>query len=766
MLYLHPPFHMINGVSLFRDHEDLLQWYYLPAMPRLTQVLDTATGVNVPQLQVIKFRGTAGNGGFLNFDVNLGMAQETLEDVRRELKGLEGLREMPRLGPVPLLDGAVKLMLFDVQTGDVPAADTPGVPPPGDAQTTLARFVLKASHNAKPALYGDNQAAFSVQLSQEGVTILEKALQGEMSPIGVVYALDFLALRPAYAVRLDVDWDRVQTHFEEHFRTRIPLIFQSQIDEIVDELIENQVIKIEVDTFVPEGDDNSGLIARRDQAVAAIQDMITETFFKPSLDPMAREDERHTGVHTAGRIVDLIATGGASERSLFSYSKSDITRIDRKRLNVNMSERTTVKRSIFPQGHLSGLFRVLREPGVDLERFILAVDTNDPWFTRRQVQVISRADFAEDAISSLNVLLSYGGEPKNLILDSATPTGHIEWGSLLEDGTLRREVTARYTVSFKGVDGTEQPVSLDSPEEIVTVENLEINPRELYAMVPVPIMALNFPWERYSHVEIQVQYSDAENGMQVADDFLLDKEHTETTWKMFVRNPERTQFRYKVIYRAVNHKDVEHPWVETSDERLILRDPFPTKRTLEVVPVFNWTQVDRVFVDLAYRDETNGVSEEASFEFDEQHTATQKFTVALEDPEQRLVSFQVTVIFKDGTLAEIPPSYTLDRRLMVRSDMKGHKIIHLQPEPIDFVSKKIRDLTVETRYDDPTNGLSFADMFTFKSPQDRAHFEFDYSDGAPAQFAYRIKTRFTNNLSRETDWTLSTADAVVVPVGG
>ena len=206
MIYLEPPFYIIEGVSIFRDHADPLQFYYLPMAPKLSKVVDETSGQKIPQIQVIKYRGSAGNGGFLNFDVNIGVEEEKLSQIKGEIQGRERLRDTPRLSPVPVIDGSVKMMLFGAQTGDLPPADP-----------TKIKFVTKIDQNAKPSLYGNNQAAFSVSLDQYGVTVLEKALQGEMSPIGIVYSLDYLALRPAYSIRLDVDWNRVQKHLSEKY---------------------------------------------------------------------------------------------------------------------------------------------------------------------------------------------------------------------------------------------------------------------------------------------------------------------------------------------------------------------------------------------------------------------------------------------------------------------------------------------------------------------------------------------------------------------
>lgn len=753
MLYFMPPYHIINGVCLFRDHADLLQYYYLPVAPKLTRIQDPVTKQRIPQLQLIQYRGEAGKGGFLNFSVNIGVEPEILDDVRSKLRSLERLRQTPKLAPVPLIDGTVKMMLFGRQTGDsLPEGTSP-------------KFVLKIDQAAKPSLYGDNQAVFSVALDAEGVTMLQKALQGEMSPIGIVYSLDYLGLRPAYSVRLNIDWDRVQKHLDERFGIDAWFV-STEIDKVVDELIDNRAIVLEADTFVPEGEDTSGTIDRRDQAVNEVRDMITETFFEPSLDPVKEEkDGWDKAAQFAERVSAIAATGGWGGQGIFKYKKVDYTRIDRKVLNVNMSERTTVKRSIYPQGTLTGLFRILRQEGLDPNKFIIPVDLDDPWFQRRKVKVISRANFEEDSIGSLNVNLRYGNEPKSVILESSTARNDIEWNSILANGAMQRDVIANYKVTFKGVDSTERPLTLVSPDQVVNVENLEIDPRELYAIAYIPVIALSFPWKQYPTVEVQTRYTDEANGIRLADTFLLNEKQPEQTWKMFVRNPQRTKFEYKLIYRAVNHKDVEMPWVETEDERVIVRDPRPNKRSLLVVPNFNWNEINRAFVDLSYEDKKNNISESQSFEFTEADDETKTFSVDLVNPDLRRVKYEVTVLYNDGRSAQIPPSYTLDRRIIVRSDMKGHKIVGVQPAVADFAKKKVKQMTVEIRYEDDSAGLSYADDFTFQSSNERGNFEYDYVDEKKASYEYRVLYRFTNNLSKTTNWTKANAEELIIPVG-
>lgn len=797
MLYLNPPYYIINGISLLPDHENPLQYYYLPLVPKISMFKDDATGQLVPQLQIIKFRGDAGNGGFLNFDVNLGVDQKTLDDIRSQLQEMAKLRGTPILSPVPLVDGSVKMMLFGVQSGD------PGVTPGGTSTTgttktggtgivgtaggsssgtggaggtatgtALPAFVLKINQGAKPSLTQPIQAAFSVELDQYGVTILDQAIQGAIAPIGIVYSLDYLALRNAYAVKLNIDWNRVQKHLDENYG--VGGIFTSiDIDKTVDQLIDQRVIDLQADTFVPEGEDDSTILSRRDRAVNEVRDMITNAFFEPSLNPVKEEkDGWDKAADFAERTSAIAATGGFGGIMTFSYKKIDYTRIDQKRLNVNISERTTVKCSIYPQGHLRGILSTITQAGLDLNQFIIPVNLGDPWFAHRAVKVYSRTDFESDSVASVDVSLLYGSEPQDVLLDSSTATGDVKWNSILTDsGTMKREVTTSYKVTFKNADNTQRPPQLTSKEQVLTGDKLEINARGsdtgenfLYAIVDVPITPLSFPWDLYPQVEVHVQYADDANGVKLNNAFLLDSTHTEQTWKMFVRDPQKTQFQYKLIYYGADNKTIEQPWVTTADQWVRVRDPYPRKRTLAISPDLDWTIVKRAFVDVTYEDKDNNVLEQQSYSFSQTNDADQTFSVSLVNPNRRIVSYEVTLVFNDNHVVKVPRSLTLSTRIIITSDMRGHKIITIHPQAIDFATVNLQQISMDIHYQDQDAGLSYADTFTFKSMGDVAHFEFDYANEAKIAYQYQLAYLYTNNLTRTVDWTQVEDEELILPV--
>ena len=174
----------------------------MPLAPEFVTKRDGA--IDIPQLLLIKYRSSTRSGGFVDFDVHLGMSEDRMQEIARKLERLAELPDTPILSPVPVVDGCVKLMLFGRTSGDAPDPDDPG-------------FVRSIHHAAKPALYGDNRAAFSVELDDRGITILDQAMRGEMAPIGVVYGLDYLALRPAYHVKLKIDWERTQDFMDKTY---------------------------------------------------------------------------------------------------------------------------------------------------------------------------------------------------------------------------------------------------------------------------------------------------------------------------------------------------------------------------------------------------------------------------------------------------------------------------------------------------------------------------------------------------------------------
>jgi hypothetical protein len=763
MLSLKGPFQVIQGVSVLTDHEDRMQYYVLPLVPRLTTRPDAA-GRAVPQLQLIRFAGDTATGGFLNFDVDLGIPEEKLEAIREELRASYKLPAPPRLAPPPIVDGSVRLMLFGSESPPPPGPGEKPKPAPVVPATDAGapQFVLRINQAAKPSLEGDERAAFSVALDQTGVEILDAALRGEMSPIGVVYSLSYVGLRPAYRVHVEADWDRVQQHLAEQTSVN-SLIFSYEVDKLVDKLVEDRVIVIEADTYVAEGEEGGEAAASgKDEALDELKDMVLNTFFEPSVNPIT---ESGSFVDGAKRVTQLLATAGIG--SLFSRREVDTTRIDKKSLNATFSERTAVLRTIYPQGHLAGLLSAV-EAGIDPSRFTVSVKTGDDFFKRRTVRVISRADWEADRIASINVALTYGRVTKNVVLDPTTAEQTVSWPSVMNGTVMVRDVSVSYTVGFKPAAGNGRPTTLHSVAETISGDAFEVFPRDLYEVMSVPINVVGFPWERYPTVELDLRYRDDANRIDQSQHYLLTEQVAAQTVseQVFLVDRSHREVEYSLVLHGSDGGQVARPSVTTTDGLIRVTDPFPRRHVLTIAaPAAMFDTVERVYVDCSY-DDGGKVQQTASYDFAADRALSQTFSIELDDPENHEVTFRATLVFRDGHVVELPESVTTEKRLLLRPDMKGHRSVAVRPEPVDFAKRNLREILVETLFEDreAQPALRFADSFTLQASTDRMRFEFDYVDPARDGYRYRLTHRYLNGLSKATGWRDSQATELVVPV--
>jgi hypothetical protein len=265
---------------------------------------------------------------------------------------------------------------------------------------------------------------------------------------------------------------------------------------------------------------------------------------------------------------------------------------------------------------------------------------------------------------------------------------------------------------------------------------------------------------------VQTRYLDEENRIRQHETFRIEEESQDTVWKQFVLNPEETEYQFRITYHGAGHRDVEKGWAIQDRGEIRLVDPFPQKRKLMILPALDWNEVRMAVVSVRYEDPANNIRVEENIQFTQEDGATvQEFTADLADPEQRLVSYQAVIIFNDGRVRELPHSTTFDTQVIISPDMRGHRVIDIQPEDVPFDQEGVETIEVELRFEDAEAGLSFADTTTFRSREDHFYFEYDYADEDENAYQYRVTYRFTNGMSRTTDWQQSDERLLRLPVG-
>ena len=269
----------VDGVTVYSDHADPNQFWYLPGPVDLSRRPEDGR----PDLTFIKYKkaavdGGAKGGGFLMFTADLSL-EEDLE--RKILNAVQAeAPDTPKLSVVPFDSGTVECIALDLQGsgGTTSNSQTPG-------SFVAVEEILGAT---QPSLQGNNTAAFSLTLSADGATIMEKALEARTTPIGVLYQLKFTGLRPSLDVEVTADYTRIYQGLRLGLGLDlsipikgIPINIKADIDAIFEKLVEDGAIHIKVINFSTDEDIKS----KEKWALDFFKDEILKDWFKPTLTP-------------------------------------------------------------------------------------------------------------------------------------------------------------------------------------------------------------------------------------------------------------------------------------------------------------------------------------------------------------------------------------------------------------------------------------------------------------------------------------------------
>jgi hypothetical protein len=285
MLALGTGMQTVKGVTVFPDHADPDQYWALPAHLAIAR----RPADDWPQFSFLRFKRAATaegveGGGFLMFTVELALPEQIEREIRSQLPA------GARLTVVPFDSGSVECVALNLQG---PGGTTATV---SDKGTFVAVQQILGSRT--PSLFGNNQAVFSLTLSQEGATLLESAFAQGAAPIGVIYSLTFTAMQPALDVRITADFERIYEHFSAGLNANLYYV-EVGIQVGIEELVQKGAITIEVTNFSTATDKAE----QEKMAIDFFTQNLLQSWFTPTLTPGTLQG----GMATAPR-----AGGGAA----------------------------------------------------------------------------------------------------------------------------------------------------------------------------------------------------------------------------------------------------------------------------------------------------------------------------------------------------------------------------------------------------------------------------------------------------------------------
>ena len=641
MLYLDSPVGSIAGLTLFRDHANPNLFYYACERPRL------AMNEGVPEFVFLVYkRDITDNpnltpeakqqlgGGFLAFTVDLSVDDVQLKEVRRRLgQFADGTVE---LAPLPYRSGTVRLSITK-DTAEAPgaAADTPkGV-----------SFFEEVYGTSKPSLLGGNRATFGVMMDHEGALLMEAALKSGISPIGVIYDLEYLGMRPAFNVKITADYKRIYNHLEMQFGIRGgvgPITAAVDIGMAWQKLREDGSIKVEVTNFT----DDENFRKQADAAFDWFKTELLRDFFKSSLEPPSfmkqgqssnmlgalqsllgplTESQQGPTRPAMGVPTTLAPTPSAPPTSLDSGTQTTADRNksataaaapqdsaakpaangtqfglqigfslkmyqqeELKTRSFEYSMQAAVSRTAAPQGLFSTIVN-----GMDLSRAIKHVSLDDDFFKHVNAKFQLGADLAASQIELVSINIEYPGvrpdgvQPEQVGGITFTPqdNGAKSFRTFLNDAL---DLRYRYKMDIhfaQNSDWEGNEPHYTSGWIVETGQAPQVNPFDAIDQLQIEVSLGSTVIAPVQQVQIDLVYDDPAVGMRAERSMTFKPGDPTKNWKL--RFPEGAihSFKHRVTYFLDDNVRHRTDWIESgaiTTEAISLIIPGPFLNTMKI----------------------------------------------------------------------------------------------------------------------------------------------------------------------------------------
>ncbi|OGB17907.1 MAG: hypothetical protein A2W72_15860 [Burkholderiales bacterium RIFCSPLOWO2_12_67_14] len=716
MLYLDGPIGPIRGLMIYKDHEDPDLFYYVPERPRL------ALNEGVPEFLFLKYRRDitdnpdfdpdAGDqslgGGFMAFTVDLGVDDRTLGAIKGELSQFaEG---DVKLVPIQFRKGTVRLSIVKDAAEDPPDGGTPE--PAARKGLKLYEEVYGAT---QPSLFGFNRATFALMLDREAATLMEAGIRTGISPIGVIYNLEFLGLRPGFRIKIRAEYKRVYETLEAELGARGSVGMVSLAADIgvaFQKLRDNGSVQIEVMNFT----DDEDLKQKADEAWQWFQTKLLEDFFQSALEPPSFMTRQSGNLGMLGQLQSLFgglsgpqtgtalappmgapttatpttapaahgpsegvpststinrtaasanagsggASGPAGNASIAPFQVAfSLKFVHQDELQVRTFDynlQAAEARTAAPNGMFGTVVA-----GFNLANRIRMVDLDDSFFKRLIATVSMGTDLAQAGIASVAVNLEYPGERP-----AGQPAQHVD-GFLFQPGKTdprtfttflneRGDLNYRYKLDITFAPNSEWTAAnsqVSTPWVVEQARQLVIAPLDHVELLDVEVSLGDMDSGEITQVEVELVYDDPVHAFHVEKTLLLKPGEATKHWKLRLSDNATRSFRYRARYflKSGNLR-VQEDWVTTADPALIINEPFEGELNIRLIPLLDQNNLMEAVVDIRYKEAASGYRRDFQEIYDETRLDRRSLRIPTLTPEPPPFTYETTVVRGDGSVFE------------------------------------------------------------------------------------------------------------------
>ena len=586
MLKLEKPL-MVNGISVYPDHQDPELFYYLPYPVSLADQQNSKD----KNFHLWMYRSDGGHheldaGGFLNFQVNLSLGKTLENDILSKLKE-NGIKN-PRLTTPIWSEGKVHCIGLDI-----------------DAETK--KFVTRVSDHATPSLIGDNDAIFSLSLSKNGAILAKNAFSQKSAPIGVIYELKYTALRPALHVRVSGSYEQIYNHFSTSLSGQYEFI-KADIDAGFEKLVKNNVINIEVENYIPDHEKDE----QEQWALEFFKAQIVSKWFEPTytaedfkasfakaedIDDVKKRGEKPPEKEIKETTEELVAA--ATGMPIASFSLKAIRKEELGSFDLNFNSASAETRTCAPQGFLGLCVKDLFE-----KQYISEIDLNDPFFDSMDITVYAPYDYSQYSLSSAAVAISYNHKASDPMIFDEKSNQPITYTTFLEN--KERSYTYDLNFSFIPDENWDYEICNYNFKDISSVANIiHIQPHEYiyFKTVAVSVSKSVYAIKDMDYIEVVCNYQSPKGWKAKQKTFTFTKEQAEVKlWRLRMgkqaelKDPNDKMYSYQIHYYFTNGQKISTEIMKQDASEILVNTPTEFPSVIFACDDIPWDEIRKIHV--------------------------------------------------------------------------------------------------------------------------------------------------------------------------
>lgn len=703
----------IEGVTVYGDDERFNVFYLLPQQPRYRRYTDGTLAFRFMKYRFpIDRPGGRKGGGFLLFDTEFVVDEAKMPRVKEVLTS-QVSQEANRRGISPVPEVAFGTITYTKGETQLLVAGSDGT------------FVEKLHNPGKPSLYGNNVATFALELSQEGATFFEQAMQGAGGSVSVFYDLWFWAKIPP--IRIDGYFHAEKFYsFYQTIDTEWHLWSEDEYRETIrEQMISSESMSIDFEWGGVTDEKIRGPI--RDWATRSLEDAVERNMIEAVTPVPDDQRDKPDGIEDVTR---------------------DITSTQISDVSIHYRESQTAEYNISPNGILHNITELTGADGspVQWSDYATVIDLNDAFFRQLRVDTFVNADFANLPIHSVEVKLLYNGRPManfapdepegEVVLNSPDDIG--KFGTFVEDDNWN--YTYSYQVNYRG-----QSRIYQSPEIETNEGNLTIGVDDV-GILDVDASAGDLNWNEIERALVTFTYED--RGVdRIEEQFQLSQTSPTHKIQRVIFEPMRKNYKYRVKYFMKGGKEYEGSELESRADKLFINDVFDARKTISVRGIGDFTnRIQTIFINLRYEDTRNDYIQTRS----QALSAAQSFfdwTFPVISETEGQVTYSATVAYKDGTSEDILETIAETDTILLPPAIEAFLEVMLVTDLIDW--SQVRLVRVSLNYSDPDQGVAVAEDFIF-SPTNNASktWKVELKDKDRDQYTYKIVYFMADGLQK------------------